>query len=78
MEANKGTIESFVAQVERHLRQGDLTAAEKTANQIKDVSESAAKIVEPWLKGVKNRLMVERAVASLHVYAVSLIAHGKK
>jgi len=72
------TIDAFVAQVEEHLRQGDLAAAVKIASQIKGVSEPAAKILKPWLEGAKNRLMVERAVASLHVYAVSLMGHGKK
>jgi hypothetical protein len=72
------TIDAFVAQVEEHLRQGDLAAAVKIASQIKGVSEPAAKILKPWLEGAKNRLMVERAVASLHAYAVSLMAHEKK
>jgi hypothetical protein len=72
------SIDAFVAQVEEHLRNGDLAAAVKIASQIKGVSEPAAKILKPWLEGAKNRLMVERAVASLHVYAVSLMVHGKK
>jgi hypothetical protein len=72
------SIVSFVTQVEEHLRQGDLAAAVKIASQIKGVSEPAANLMEPWLKNAKNRLMVERAVASLHVYAVSLMAYRKK
>ena len=72
------SIDAFVAQVEEHLRHGDLAAAVKVASQIKGVSEPASKIVAPWLRNAKNRLMVERAIASLHVYAVSLMVHGKK
>jgi hypothetical protein len=76
-EIDEISIDAFVAQVEEHLRKGDLAAAVKIASQIEGVSELAAKKVEPWLKKAKNRLMVERAVASLHVYAVSLMAQGK-
>ena len=72
------TVDAFVAQIEGHLRQGDLAAAVKIASQIKGVSAPAAKVIEPWLEGAKSRLMVERAVASLHVYAVSLMSRGKK
>ena len=72
------SVDALVAQAEEHLRQGDLTAAVKIINQLKVVSKPAAKTAEPWLKRAKNRLMVERAVASLHVYAVSLVALRKK
>ena len=72
------SVDALVAQTEEHLRQGDLTAAVKIINQLKAVSKSAAETAEPWLKRAKNRLMVERAVASLHVYAVSLVALRKK
>ena len=72
------SVDALVAQAEEHLRQGDLTAAVKIINQLKVVSKQAAKTAEPWLKRAKNRLMVERAVASLHVYAVSLVALRKK
>ncbi len=72
------TVDAFVVQIEKYLSQGNLAAAIKMAGQIKGVSEPAVKIVAPWLEGAKNRLMVERAVASLHVYAMSLMTHGKK
>ena len=72
------SVDALVAQAEEHLRQGDLTAAVKIINQLKVVSKPAAETAEPWLKQAKNRLMVERAVASLHVYAVSLVALRKK
>lgn len=72
------SVDALVAQTEEHLRQGDLAAAVKIVSQLKAVSEPAAKAAEPWLKHAKNRLMVERAVASLHVYAVSLVALRKK
>jgi hypothetical protein len=77
-ELNDVSVDALVAQAEEHLRQGDLTAAVKIINQLKVVSKPAAKTAEPWLKRAKNRLMVERAVASLHVYAVSLVALKKK
>jgi hypothetical protein len=72
------SVDALVAQTEEHLRQGDLTAAVKIINELKVVSKPAAKTAEPWLKRAKNRLMVERAVASLHVYAVSLVALRKQ
>ena len=72
------SVDALVAQAEEHLRQGDLTAAVKIINQLKVVSKPAAKTAELWLKRAKNRLMVERAVASLHVYAVSLVALSEK
>ena len=78
VELDDVSVDALVAQAEEHLRQGDLTAAVKIINQLKAVSKSAAENAEPWLKRAKNRLMVERAVASLHVYAVSLVALRKK
>ena len=78
VELDDVSVDALVAQTEEHLRQGDLTAAVKIINQLKAVSKSAAETAEPWLKRAKNRLMVERAVASLHVYAVSLVALRKK
>jgi len=71
------TVDSLVVLAEDHLRKGDIAAAVTNAEELNTVSEAAAKVAEPWLVAAKNRLKTERAVASLHVYAVSLIASGK-
>jgi hypothetical protein len=78
IELNEVSVDSFVAQIEKHLLHGRLVEAVQIASKIKSISEPAAKTVEPWLKAAKNRLVVERAIASIHVYAVSLMGHGKK
>lgn len=71
------TVDSLVVLTEDHLRKGDIAAAVSNVEELKTVSEVAAKVAEPWLTVAKNRLKTERAVASLHVYAVALIASGK-
>jgi len=73
---NTVSVDSLVGLAEDHLLQGDIAAAAKVIEELKAVSEPAAKVAEPWLQAAKNRLQAERAVASLHVYAVSLVAGG--
>lgn len=71
------TVDSLVVLTEDHLRSGDIAAAVQTVEQLKTVSIPASLTAEPWLQVANNRLKTERAIASLHVYAVSLIASGK-
>lgn len=71
------TVDSLVVLTEDHLRKGDIAAAVKVAEELKTVSLPAAKTAEPWLAAAKARLKTERAVASLHVYAVALVASSK-
>ncbi len=73
---DKVSVDSLVGLAEDHLRQGDIAAAAQVIEELKSVSEPAANVAEPWLQAAKNRLQAERAVASLHVYAVSLVAGG--
>lgn len=71
------TVDSLVVLIEDHLRNGDIAAAVKVAEELETVSAAAAQAAEPWLKAARTRLKTERAVASLHVYAVALVASEK-
>lgn len=72
--SDKVTVDSLVVLAEDHLRKGDIAVAVKVIEELKSVSLSASAVAEPWLVAAKNRLKTERAVASLHVYAVALVA----
>lgn len=74
--ADEVSVDALVGLAEDHLRQGDIAAAAKVMEELENISPPAAKVAEPWLQAAKNRLQAERAVASLHVYAVSLVAGG--
>ncbi len=71
------TVDSIVVLAEDHLRNGDIAAAVNIVDELKSVSNAASQVAEPWLVVAKSRLKTERAVASLHVYAVSLLASAK-
>lgn len=71
------TVDSLVVLTEDHLRKGDIAAAVKIAEELETVSLPAFKAAQPWLDAAKSRLKTERAVASLHVYAVALVASSK-
>ncbi|NQV98910.1 MAG: hypothetical protein HQ483_04380 [Rhodospirillales bacterium] len=71
------TVDSVVVLTEDHLRKGDIAAAVKVIEELKRLSLPAFAVAEPWLAVAKSRLITERAVASLHVYAVALIASDK-
>jgi hypothetical protein len=64
------SIDAVVAGVENDLESGDLiTAVEALA----DLSGAPAEAVAGWLGDARARLTAERALADLHVHAVSLV-----
>jgi hypothetical protein len=68
------SIDSYVQRADGSLKAGDLENAVKIIGELEGVSTPAAKAAADWLEAAKARLSAERAVSSLHVYAVSLIA----
>lgn len=72
------SVEALVAQAESHLRGGDLAAAVKSLEAIAPISADAAAVAAPWLGRAKMRLAAERALAALHIHAVSLLGAGKE
>mgnify|MGYP005635868433 FL=1 len=72
------SVETIVAHIETRLGKGDLIAAVKSADDLKKVSGQAHEIAKPWLSRAKGRLNAERALASLHVHAASLLAPTKE
>jgi len=71
-------VEALVAQTEARLKAGDLIAAVKAAGELEGLSPPAHDAVASWLTRAKARLAAERALASLHVHAVSLLSPAKE
>lgn len=69
------TIDGRLARAQAAMRDGDLIAAVKTLEGLADGPAAAA---APWLKQARARVLAERAMAVLHVQAVSLIAPAGK
>ena len=67
--ANDG-VDAVVAGVEEDLKSGDLITA---VEALTGLSGPPAEIVAPWLSDAKARLTAERALADLHVHAISLV-----
>jgi hypothetical protein len=65
------TTEAAIARAEAALQGGDLAGAVKA---LEGLEGAAAEAMGDWLKQARQRLLAERAMAVLHVHAVSLIA----
>jgi hypothetical protein len=74
--ATGDSVDGVVARAEARLKAGDLTGAVKALDGL-TVNKNAAAAAEPWLADAKARVTAERAVASLHVHAVSLLTPAK-
>ena len=75
--AEASSLDAIVARAEARLKVGDLKGA---IDALKGLSThaKATQVAAPWLKDAKARVVAERAVATLHVYAVSLLAPDKE
>lgn len=67
------SLDAVVARAETSLKAGDLMAAVKT---LEGLSGAPGEAAAPWLEGARARLAAERAMATLHVIAVSLLSPG--
>lgn len=67
-----GGAEGAVAQAEKLLDQGDLKAAVDVLEGLSpELGGNARKVLGPWLEDANARLAAERALATLHVRAIS-------
>ena len=75
--AEASSLDAIVARAEARLKVGDLKGA---IDALKGLSThaKAAQVAAPWLKDAKAGVVAERAVATLHVHAVSLLAPDKE
>lgn len=73
--APEGSAAAVVSQAGDSLAAGDLAAAVKTLDQLEGPAAEAA---APWLADARQRLAAERAMAALHVRAVSLMTGGSE
>ena len=74
----KGTsVDAIVARAEARLKEGNLPAAVKALEDLSGFEKSAARVA-PWLRDAKARVTAERAVTTLHVYAISLLSPAKE
>ncbi len=76
--AGSDSVEGLVAGAEKQLAAGDLAAAIAALEKIRPLSTEAAKVAQPWLSRAKMRVGAERAVAALHIHAVSLLDAAKE
>ena len=74
--AEASSLDAIVAGAEARLGAGDLKGAVEALKGLSSHSK-AAKAAAPWLRDAKARVVAERTVATLHVYAVSLLVPGK-
>jgi hypothetical protein len=68
------SVDTDVARAEAKLQAGDLVAAIEEIERLGGLSEQAAAAAAPWLNDAKARMLVEQAMATLHIYAVTLLA----
>jgi len=71
------TVDRIVARAEARLKSGDLVGAVKAVEGLA-ANKNASAAAESWLADAKARVTAERAVASLHVHAVSLLTPAKQ
>lgn len=71
--AGGNSVDALVARAEKQLAAGDLAAAIAALEGIKSLSPEAAAVAAPWLARAKMRVSAERALAALHIHAVSLL-----
>ena len=76
--ADAGSVEGLVARAEKQLATGDLAGAIGALEKIKPLSAEASKAAQPWLVRAKMRAGAERALAALHIHAVSLLDAAKE
>ncbi|MFQ5618401.1 MAG: COG4223 family protein [Rhodospirillales bacterium] len=69
------SVDAVVARAETSLKAGDLKAA---VDELEGLAGPPAAAALPWLKGARARLTAERAMATLHVQAVSLLVPAKE
>ena len=72
---NGESTDALVLQAEEKLEASDLAAAVAVLEKLKDKPAEAA---QNWLRNARTRLITERALATLHVQAVALLAPAKK
>lgn len=70
-EKGDASPEGLMARAEELLKDGDLIAAVEAFDKL---TGKAAEAAQPWLKAARSRVAAERALASLHVQAVALLA----
>jgi hypothetical protein len=75
--AEASSIDAIVSRAEARLKVGDLKGAADALEGLSAHSK-AARVAAPWLKDAKARVVAERAITTLHVHAVSLLAPGKE
>ncbi len=73
----KSSVDALVAAAEAHLKAGDLKAAIKAIEGLSvnaPANAKAAAVAASWLADAKARLAADRAIAGLHLHALSLLA----
>jgi hypothetical protein len=69
------SVDTVVARAETSLEAGDLMAA---VEELEGLAGPPGAAAVPWLRGARARLAAERAMATLHVHAVSLLVPAKE
>jgi uroporphyrinogen-III synthase len=72
--APPGSVDGAIAAAEGSLLAGDLKGA---LEALDGLGGGAARAAAEWMAGARARVMAERALASLHVHAVALLAPAR-
>ena len=75
--AEASSLDAIVARAEARLKVGDLKGA---IDALKGLSThaKAAQVAATWMNDAEARVFAERAIATLHIHAVSLLTSGKE
>lgn len=72
--ADDKSVDGILTRAEMRLKEGDLGGAVRA---LEGLSGPAAAAVQPWLKEARIRLAVDRALATLHGRAISMLGPAK-
>ena len=76
--AEHSAIDSHLFKIEKSLKNIRLEDAHQFATELINKFPSTKDLMTPWISVVNTRLLADRAIASLHVYVITLIAQGGK
>ena len=76
--AEHSVIDSHLFKIEKSIKNRSLDDAHQFATELINKFPSTKDLMTPWISLVNTRLLADRAIASLHIYVITLIAQGGK
>ncbi len=76
--ADLSAIDSHLFKIEKSIKNRSLEDAQQSATELIKKFPATKDVMLPWISAVNARLLADRAIASLHVYVITMIAQGGK